>query len=141
IFCIAVFVALAGQVTSAVVDQIAARLEEKASGPVRKTSDTESVAKLEFEIEAGGKEVPVATTVFKQSRRVRIQLMDHELSREEAEKLQNLLADLLDLRVVERSDPGSEAKVRQAHDAALREATSAAAPQRQRSRWPFRRSG
>ena len=120
IFCIAVFTALAGQVTAAVVDQINDRLQKKAKGPVRKTTDTESVTKLELVVEAAGKDVPVAVTVFKPAKRVRIQVLNHSLSREDAEKLQNQLADMLDLRVVERSDPESEAKVREAHDNAGR---------------------
>jgi hypothetical protein len=122
IFCIAVFAALAGQVTAAVVDQLNERLQRKAKGPVRRTSDTESVTKMELVVEAAGKDVPVAVTVFKPAKRVRIQVLDHSLSREEAEKLQNQLADVMDLRVVERSDPESEAKVREAHDHADRAA-------------------
>jgi len=151
IFCIAVFTALAGQVTAAVIDQINDRLRKKAKGPVRKTTDTESVTKMELVVEAAGKDVPVAVTVFKPAKRVRIQVLDHSLGREDAEKLQNQLADLLDLRVVERSDPESEAKVREAHDHAGRrqsvsETVSGAEGERERAeregkrRWsPFGR--
>ena len=139
IFCIAVFMSLAGQVTSAVVDQIAAKLDQKANGKVRRTSDTESVSKLEADIEVAGRQVPVAVTVFKQTKRVRIQVMSHDVSREDAEKLQNMLADVLDLRIVDRSDPESEAKVRHAHEHARKE-PPANVPQKQRLRWPFGRT-
>ena len=139
VFCIAVFMTLAGQVTSAVVDQIAAKLDQKANGPVRRTSDTESVSKLEADIEVAGKQVPVALTVFKETKRVRIQVMSHDVSREDAEKLQNMLADVLDLRIVDRSDAESEAKVRHAHEHTATEA-SANTPQKQRLRWPFGRT-
>ena len=141
IFCIAVFMALGSQAIGAAVDQISARLKDKATGPVRTTTDTDSVAKLEFRMEAAGTQVPVALTVFKQSQRVRIQLMSHDLSREDAEKLQNNLADLLELKIVERSDPESEAKVREAHDHPTPQTNPAGtAPDKPRLRWPFGRT-
>ena len=114
IFCIAVGFAVAGAAGAATVDRLIERLKGKAEGPVRKVTESESVAKVELDVKAAGKQVPVAVTVFKDSGRVRIQLLNHELSRPEAEKLQNELADVLDLRIVERSREEDEAKVREA---------------------------
>ena len=114
VFCIAVGFALAGAAGAATVDALVARLSSKAKGPVRKVSESESVAKVELDVDEAGKEVPVAVTVFKDSGRVRIQLLTHELARPDAEKLQNEIADLLDLRIVERSREEDEAKVREA---------------------------
>ena len=114
VFCIAVGFALAGAAGAATVDALIERLSSRAKGPVRKVSESESVAKVELDVEAAGKQVPVAVTVFKDSGRVRIQMLNHELGRPEAEKLQNEIADLLDLRIVERSREEDEAKVREA---------------------------
>jgi hypothetical protein len=143
-FCVAVGFALAGAVGAAAVDLLTRRLESRASGPERKVAESESVAKVELDVEAAGKQVPVAVTLFKDSGRVRIQLLNHELGRPEAEKLQNEIADLLDIRIVERSDPEDEAKVREAAaELATRPATPGAAPPSQplraRRRWPFGR--
>jgi hypothetical protein len=43
-------------------------------------------------------------------------VLTHDLSRKEAEKLENELADLLDLRILERSSAESERVVREAFD-------------------------
>ena len=147
IFCVAVFTALAGQVTAAVVDQLTSRLQAKATGPVRTTADTDSVLKLECDVPVNGKAVPVAVTIMKEAKRVRIQVLTHEIAREDAEKLQNLLADAMDLRVIERSDPESEGKVRDAFAHQLEgEGRTAVTgtradppPDKKRSRWPFGR--
>jgi DNA-binding protein YbaB len=106
IFCVAVFLALAGAVTAATIDQMEAQL----------VVDTSSVTKMEFSMAAGGKTVPVALTVMKDARRVRIQLLSHELSKADAEELQDRVAELLDLRVVDRSSPESEGKIHDAFD-------------------------
>jgi hypothetical protein len=81
VFCICVGFALAGAVGAAAVDALRARLEPRATGPVRTVADSESVAKVELEVEAAGQQVPVAVTLFKDSGRVRIQLLNHGLGR------------------------------------------------------------
>lgn len=142
VFCIAVGFALAGAAGAATVDALIARLSSKAKGPVRKVTESESVAKVELDVEAAGKQVPVAVTVFKDSGRVRIQLLNHELARPDAEKLQNEIADLLDLRIVERSREEDEAKVREAEQELAERPPSPGAPTatpgaptRERRRW------
>jgi hypothetical protein len=81
--------------------------------------------------------------LYYRPRRVRIQVLTHDLDQAEASKLEDNLADALDLRVVERSDPASEARVREAfeHGAASESAAGAADPQRPASRLPWRRGG
>ena len=101
---------------SGVIDRMQERLETRSQGRVRRVSDTESTARLEADVSVGKRTVPVAVTVYKEHDRVRIQILTHDLTREEAEKLEDELALLLDLKVVERSDPESEAKVREAMD-------------------------
>jgi hypothetical protein len=107
---------LAGQVTAAVIDQLGERLGKESKTPVRRTVDTESVTRFEADVEAAGKLVPIAVTVFKDAERVRIQVLNHVLDRPEAEKLEDHLADVLDLRIIDRSSAESEAKVRDAMD-------------------------
>jgi DNA-binding protein YbaB len=114
IFCLAVFAMLAGTVTTLVLDQMEARLSTVAATPVRRTVDSASAATFETTVRSGGREVPVAVTVYKKYRRVRIQVMTHELSRAEAEAVEDLIARALDLRIVDRSDAHDEEKVREA---------------------------
>src|SRR5919112_465595 len=96
IFCIAVFAMLAGSVTTLVLDQLEERLAMAANSPIRRTIDTASAAKFEFRVPTPGltearlephtlAAVPVAVTVYKQHRRIRIQVLTHAVDRSTAE--------------------------------------------------------
>jgi hypothetical protein len=124
IFCLAVFGLVAGAVTAAVLDRMEEQLETVAAGPVERTVDTESTAVYQTAVSApevpgtrkvaAGKPVPVRVTVYKKHRRVRVQVMTHDISRAEAEALEDTLADALDLDIVDRSDAHDEEAVRRA---------------------------
>jgi hypothetical protein len=117
VFCLAVFALFAGAVTTAVLDQMEARLASVATGPVTRTVDSESVAVLETSVVLpgrGGRSIPVNVTVYKKHQRIRIQVMTHDLTRAEAEAVENLIAQALELRIVTRSDAHDERKVREA---------------------------
>ena len=116
IFCIAMFMAGAGAIAASTIELMQVRLQKKTGTKVKKVSDTSSVARLEFSMKSGKKAVPVALTVFKEHRRARIQILTHEISRPEAEKIENQIADLLDLKIVDRSSAEDEAKVREAFE-------------------------
>ena len=118
IFCIAVFMLVGGAIAGAIADHVEARLAKRAKGPVRRVSDSASVAKLEADIEFAGKTVPVALTLFEDHNRVRIQVLTHELTREQIENLENELATLLEAKIVERSDDESERPIREAMEGA-----------------------
>lgn len=126
IFCLAVFAMLAGSVTTLVLDQMESRLAAVATTPVARTVDSASAAKFETTVRLGGRDVPVAVTVYKRYQRVRIQVMTHELSRAEAEAVEDLVAAALDLRIVDRSDAHDEEKVRAAFGVDAEELTAAA---------------
>jgi DNA-binding protein YbaB len=128
IFCLAVFAMLAGTVTTLVLDQMEARLSAVAASPVRRTVDSASAATFETTVRLGGREVPVAVTVYKKVKRVRIQVMTHELTRAEAEAVEDLVARALDLRIVDRSDAHDEEKVRAAFDVDPEELTAESEP-------------
>jgi hypothetical protein len=68
IFCIAVLTMVAAAVTAAALDQMQGALQEKSGAPVRKTADTDSVAKLETTFQIGGKVAPIAVTIYKTTR-------------------------------------------------------------------------
>ena len=79
IFCIAVFAMLATAVTTAVLDQLESRLAAEAAGPVRCTTNSSSVSRLEFDFpvpsshsDRSGSDkaavAPVALTVYKSPR-------------------------------------------------------------------------
>lgn len=114
IFCIAVFAMLAGAVTTAVLDQLEERLVQAAGGgPVRRAVDTGSVTKFEFSVPVPGQvqAAPVAVTVYKQHKRIRIQVLTHALSRAAAEAVEDRVAAAAGLRIVSRSDAHTGAPV------------------------------
>lgn len=117
IFCIAVFMLLAGAVTAAALEKIEAQLAAKAKGgAVQRTVDSGSVARFELTVVHAGKDVPVVVTVYKDHRRVRIQILTHDLTPAEAEAVEDELAEALEADVVDRSDPESEAAGHAAHE-------------------------
>jgi hypothetical protein len=107
---------IAGAVSAGAIDRMTDDLSKVAKGPLRKLSETESVIKWELETRVGRKLVPVAVTVYKEYGRVRIQILNHELSKEEAEELEDRLAEVLGARVVSRSTENEERKVREAEE-------------------------
>lgn len=110
IFCIAVLALVAGALTSERLDEVEEKLRDKAEDEdVRRTVDTESVARFELTVRVGSKSAPVAVTVFKDHKRVRIQVLTHELTAQEVEELEEELAEALDAEIVDRSDPAHEA--------------------------------
>jgi hypothetical protein len=116
IFCLAVFAMFAGAVTTTVLDQMEARLASVATQPVIRTSDSESAIVFATAVRLPGQQqdVPVHITVYKKHKRIRIQVMTHALTRAEAEAIEDLIAQVLDLRIVSRSDAHDERKVREA---------------------------
>jgi hypothetical protein len=120
IFCIAVFAIFAGAVTTLVLDQLEARLTSIATGPVSRSVDSASVAKFEMSVTVpksglrASRSVPVSVTVYKKHRRLRIQVMTHDLTRAEAEAIEDLIAAALELNIIDRSDAHDEQKVRAA---------------------------
>jgi hypothetical protein len=142
IFCIAVLAIVAGALTAASVDDIEEQLADKADGEVRRVSDTESVARLELTVDVGTKKAPVAVTLYKEHSRVRIQILTHELTPEEAERLEDELAEAIGAKIVDRSSPEGEEHEEAAHEHAGREAervpAEAAQPERQREPEPPR---
>lgn len=111
-FCIAVFVMLAGAVTSAVVEQLRNNVSRVSTTPPLITTDSNSSARIEMTV-AGPRnlQVPVHLTVYKKQQRVRIQVMTHDVSREEAQQIQAMVAQAAQLNVIGGSDPASEAIV------------------------------
>ena len=123
IFCLAVFALFAGAITTAVLDRMEEKLASVASGPIARSVDSESVAKFDTVVNVppvpgaagpAGRPIPVSVTVYKKHRRVRIQVMTHDLSRSEAEAIENIVATALELTIVDRSDAHDEEKVREA---------------------------
>jgi hypothetical protein len=122
IFCLAVFAMLAGAVTTLVLDQMEERLARVTLRPPERVVDSASVARFDAEValppvpggQQAGRPVPVSVTVYKKYKRVRIQVMTHDLTRAEAEAVEDLVARALDLEIVDRSDAHDEELVREA---------------------------
>jgi hypothetical protein len=140
IFCIAVLAIVAGALTAGSVDEIEEKLADKAAGEVQRVSDTESVVRFELTVEVGRKAAPVAVTLYKEHSRVRIQILTHELTPEEAEKLEDELAEAVGAKIVDRSSgEGEEHEEAAHHDAAAgpeAERVTAETPERERQREP-----
>ena len=109
IFCIAVLAIVAGALTAASLDDIEEQLADKATGDVTRVSDTESVARFELTVDVGGKEAPVAVTLYKEHSRARIQVLTHALTPEEVKRLEDELAEAIGAKIVDRSSPEAEA--------------------------------
>ena len=142
IFCIAVLAIVAGALSAASVDDIEEQLADKADGEVRRVSDTESVARFELTVDVDGKNAPVAVTLYKEHSRARIQILTHELTPEEAERLEDELAEAIGAKVVDRSSPeGTEHEHAEpeAQPEAGRVPADASEPERQREPEPPRR--
>lgn len=146
IFCIAVFAMLAGAITTTLLDQLEYRLAAEARTTVRRTTDSNSVAKFEFDFPVPPlpnshplPAVPVALTVYKPYGRVRIQILTHALERAQVEAIQNHIAAIAGLRIVERSDPQREQKVHEAMAAESSPSPPMVNPPWQQS-WPQRRA-
>ena len=115
IFCLAVFAMFAGAITTAVLDGMESRLASVSREPVRRVVDSASVTRFDTTVASpSGGPVPVSVTVYKQHKRVRIQVLTHDLTRAEAEAVEDMLARVLELRIVDRSDAHDEEKVRDA---------------------------
>lgn len=108
IFCIAVLMIVAGALTAASLDRIEEQLADKADGEVTRVSDTESVARFELTVDVSGKAAPVAVTLYKDHGRARIQILTHELTPEEVERLEDELAEAIGAEVVDRSSSEGE---------------------------------
>jgi hypothetical protein len=143
IFCIAVLLIVGGALTAAKLDDIEVKLTEVAKGEqVHRTVETDSVVKFELTVQVGPKDAPVAVTIYKDHRRVRIQILTHDLTPEEVEALEDKLAEALEAEIVDRSDPVHEASPEHAAEHAReaeREKEKATPPAKEADRAPRRR--
>jgi hypothetical protein len=86
---------------------------------------------------AGPATAPVVLTVYKRDGRARIQVLTHQLQRAQSQALQQRIAALAELRIVEWSNPQTEQKVRDAVEAeAAAQPAPTGAPQQRP--WPRR---
>jgi hypothetical protein len=138
IFCIAVLMIVAGAISAASLDQMEEQLADKADGEVNRVSDTESVARFELTVDVSGKKAPVAVTLYKEHGRARIQVLTHELTPEEAERLEDELAEAIGAEIVDRSSPEGHEHEEGAHEEPERtaEKVEVAAPEAERQREP-----
>lgn len=115
IFCIAAVALIAGAIATAVADRVESGLSEQAAGPVRRAVDTDSVAKWELDVTVGSVSVPVTVTLYKESGRVRIQVLSHALSPQQVQELFARLCAAIGAQLVSQSGPDDETHAE--HDA------------------------
>jgi len=124
LFCIAVFAMLAGAVTGVVLDQLEGALTSVAvGGQVKRVTDSESTAVFALDVpvpQVPGAPAPkiatapVAVTLFKKEKRLRIQVRTHDVTRAEAEAVQDVVAAAGGLTIVSRSSHATEQVVSEA---------------------------
>jgi hypothetical protein len=96
-------------IATGVVADMLLRLVDLRNGRMRQTVDTQSVSSFELSLnypEVG--DVPVNVTLFKQHGRVRVQVMNYELSRLVVERIEDDIAEALGGRIVARSSEAEE---------------------------------
>ena len=134
IFCLAVLALLAGAVTASWLDVSEERLGERATGPVTRTRETESVCVWDLQAAVDGTTTAVTVTVYKDEKRVRIQIHSHDLDDDQLRRLEDELAALLEAEITERAgqegihaleDEDEEAEAMEAEAEAAAEATAA----------------
>lgn len=145
-FCIAVGGVIAAAVAGSVVDTVRNALSQVAVGPVRVVDDNnEHTQRIELDVpvpplpaerEKPGPRpaaVPVAVTVYPRYKRVRVQVLTHEVDRREAEAVQDVIVRALGMQVVHRSDHHEQQVVHEAIEELHRQPTAegVAAPSRQ----------
>jgi len=106
IFCIAALAVAASTLLPAMLDNMQAQLQALAPDLVRRL-DTESTVQwhgtFAFTAEDGSRQAATAdVTIYKASRRARIQVHTHELPRADVERLENAIAGALGATIVSR---------------------------------------
>lgn len=127
--CIAVFAAVAGAVTTVVLQQLQQRLSTVATeGEVKRISDTDSTAMFELDVAVPAvpgqpapavASAPVVVTVLKPQQRVRIDVRNrnHEVvTPAQVMAIQDLVAQACGLTVISRSSEQTHHLVREALD-------------------------
>lgn len=129
-FCIATIALVAGAMGTGTIEAIRAGLEQLSRDGVKVTDDTASTQRLELAVEvpeaarsrtapvpAAERAVPVAVTLYKKHGRVRVQVLTHDVTRAQAEAVQDTVLKAAGLTLVHRSDEHEQHVV---HDAVER---------------------
>ena len=117
IFCIAVIAMIAGAMAAGAVDQVEDGLADKAAGTLRRAADTDTVTKWDLTVKVGSRSVPLAVTLFKDHGRVRVQVLTHELSPQQVQKLLREICEAIGAKMVSQSSPDDQAHTEADHDA------------------------
>lgn len=128
-FCIATIALIGGAVTATALEGIRSALDQLSKNGVTLADDTASTQRLELEVTVpqmndderdkpgtAPATVPVAVTIYKKHRRVRVQVLTHDVTRREAEAVQDAVVAAAGLQVVHRSTPEEQEIVHEAVD-------------------------
>lgn len=125
-FCIATIALIGSAVGASAVEGVRAALQQLSKNGVTLADDTPSTQRLELEVAvpevAGEREkpgsppatVPVAVTVYKKHNRVRVQVLTHDVTRREAEAVQDAVVAAAGLTLVHRSNEHEQEVVHEA---------------------------
>ena len=126
-FCIATIALISGAVGATTLEGIRAALGQLAKNGVTVADDTPSTQRLELEVavpevktaedderRTAPATVPVAVTVYKKHSRVRVQVLTHDVTRREAEAVQDAVVAAAGLTLVHRSNEHEQEVVHEA---------------------------
>lgn len=127
-FCVATVALIGSGVAATALEGIRAGLEQLARGAVTVTDDTASTQRLELDVAVpttsalrglpgrAPATVPVAVTVYKKHARVRVQVLSHDVTKGEAEAVQDAVVAAAGLHLVHRSRDEEQHAVHDAVD-------------------------
>lgn len=109
IFCMLSLMMIGTSITSIVLNNIELRLNNQLHD-VQRSLDTESTTLWRATTEFKGRgnqtrHIPVAIHLYKQHHRARVQILTHDITRQEAEKVQDIICKVLEARVISRHFP------------------------------------
>jgi hypothetical protein len=111
IFCMAALVMIGASLSAVVLGNLENQLvSTRGVSEVRRSVDTASTAMWHANVIARvsnrpAKQVPVAIHLYKQHKRIRIQILTHNISQAQAEAVQDLICQAFEARVISRHFP------------------------------------
>jgi hypothetical protein len=115
IFCMAALVMIGASLSAVVLGNMENQLvSTKGVSQVRRSVDTESTVMWQANVmirvpNRPVKEVPIAVHLYKQYKRMRIQILTHGISQAEAEAVQDVICQAFEARVISRHFPSEAA--------------------------------
>jgi hypothetical protein len=109
----AALIIISASINAIIIDSIETNLARNVKN-LRREIDTESTTLWNATVElkgAGSPEAPIPVSIhlYKQHKRVRIQILTHEITKDKAEKVEDLICKALNAQIISRHYPEHDA--------------------------------